>query len=355
MKTVKTAALVMLILLTATTGVFAGGGQEQSAEQQQLVVYSTIFAGYAERMKEEFEARNPGVTVEVINPGGTEAMVSRLQAEANNPRADVVHSGGSSTYQVMKDAGLLQPADLGDIGIPAEIPLGSGMLPTRDAESYFYSWAILFSGFMINTEQMEQLGLPMPISYEDLTDPVYRGYVISPNPLRSSTAVTNVMAVVQAHGADRAWEIWEGLDANIGFYSDSTSNTYNLVARGEYPIAIIVNRPVYEYQLQGWPVEFVFPQDGTMVQDNAMAVVNGAQNPELANRFIEFILSEDMQRIGAEFPYTPVRPGVLEPDSFISLDNLADQIGVLLLPDPELEAEIRPMRQEFFETMLQRR
>lgn len=352
---IRSVTVMLLIVLIAVGGVFASGSQEQPVEQRQLVVYSTIFAGYAERMKQEFEARNPGVTVEVINPGGTEAMVSRLRAEANNPRADVVHSGGSSTYQVMKNDGLLQAASLGNIGIPAEIPLGSGMLPTRDTENFFFSWAILFSGFMINTEQMEQLGLPVPTSYADLANPIYQGHVISPNPLLSSTAVTNVMAVVQAYGEDRAWELWEEIDANIGFYSDSTSNTYNLVARGEYPIAIVVNRPVYELQLQGWPVEFVIPRDGTMVQDNAMGVVNGARNRELAERFVAFILSEEMQRIGAEFPYTPVRPGVLPADSFISLDNLANDIEVLLLPDPGLETVIRPIRQERFETKLRRR
>jgi iron(III) transport system substrate-binding protein len=355
MKALKVGVLVLLIFSFVAAGVFAGGGQERTVERQELVVYSTIFAGYAERMKEEFEARNPGVTVQVINPGGTEAMVSRLRAESNNPRADVVHSGGSSTYQVMKNDGLLQAANLGNIGIPAEIPLGAGMLPTRDPENHFFSWAILFSGFMINTDQMRQLGLPVPTSYADLANPVYNGHVISPNPLLSSTAVTNVMAVVQAYGEERAWQLWEEIDANIGFYSDSTSNTYNLVARGEYPIAIVVNRPVYELQLQGYPVEFVIPRDGTMVQDNAMGVVKGARNKELAERFITFILSEDMQRIGAEFPYTPVRPGVLEPDSFISLDNLASDINVLLLPDPDLEAAVRPTRQERFETMLRRR
>jgi len=344
-RTLVALLVVLLVSAYAATAVVAN----------ELVVYSTIFAGYAERMAKEFEARNPGVTVHVINPGGTEAMISRLIAERDNPRADVMHSGGSTEYAFAKSQGILQPVDLGDIGIPAELPLGTGFLPTRDPENYYFSWAVLFSGIMINTERIQQLGLPVPTSYMDLTNPVYKNHIVSPNPLLSSTAMTNVLATYQAYGPDKVWEVWDGINANIGHYSDSTSNTYTLVNRGEFPIAIVVNRPVYEYQLQGWPVEFVFPKDGTMVQDNAVGVVKGANNPELAKAFIEFILGEDMQRIGAEFPYTPIRPGVLDEDSFVSLDNLKDDIEVLLLPDPELAEAVRPIIQEKFEGYIRQR
>lgn len=348
----RTVAVWLLALLIAVTGASFSVSAQGSNE---LVVYSTIFAGYAEAMKKEFEARNPGVTVHVINPGGTEAMIARLLAERDNPRADVMHSGGSTEYAFAKAQGLLEAADLGDIGIPRELPLGTGFLPTGDEEDYYFSWAVLFSGIMINTDQMKRLGLPLPTSYADLADPVYKGHVISANPLRSSTAVTNVLAVHQAYGREEAWELWDKIDRNIGFYSDSTSNTYTLVARGEYPIAIGLNRPVYELQMQGWPVEFLFPSDGTMVQDNAMGMVKGARNPELAKEFMKFILSEDMQRIGAEFPYTPIRPGVLDADSFVSLDNLKDDIHTLLLPDPELAEELRPEIQSTFESFMRRR
>jgi len=325
------------------------------ASAQELVVYSTIFAEYAERMAKEFEARNPGVTVHVINPGGTEAMISRLMAERDNPRADVMHSGGSTEYAFAKANGLLQPADLGDVGVPAEIPLGTGMLPTRDPENYFFSWSVLFSGIMVNYERLAELNLPEPTSYADLTNPIYKGQIVSPNPLLSSTAMNNVLATLQAYGPEKMWEIWDGINANIGLYSDSTSNTYNLVNRGEFPIGIVNNRPVFEHQAAGWPVKFIFPKDGVLVQDNAVGIVNGTKNKELAEKFIAFILSEDMQRYGAEYLYTPIRPGVLSAEYFFSLENLSRQIEVLLLPDAELAEQYRPMIQEKFEAYIRQR
>ena len=92
-----------------------------------------------------------------------------------------------------------------------------------------------------------------------------------------------------------------------------------------------------------------------MVQDNAVGVVNGAKNPELAKKFIEFLLGEDMQRIGAEYPYTPIRPGVLDADNFVALENMAKQIDVLLLPDPEQAEASRGIIQEKFEGYIRQR
>ena len=39
---------------------------------------------------------------------------------------------------------------------------------------------------------------------------------------------------------------------------------------------MVVSRPVYELQAQGYPVEFVFPEDGTQVADNSMGILVGA-------------------------------------------------------------------------------
>ncbi len=66
-------------------------------------------------------------------------------------------------------------------------------------------------------------------------------------------------------------------------------------------------------------------------------------------------MGEDMQRIGAEYPYTPIRPGVLDADNFVALENMAKQIDVLLLPDPEQAEASRGIIQEKFEGYIRQR
>ena len=88
--------LVLVMFIACATMVFATGAKESTVPEvsaghgeTELVVYSTIFAEYAEAMKAGFEALHPGVTVNVLNPGGTEAMFKKVESEAANPQADV--------------------------------------------------------------------------------------------------------------------------------------------------------------------------------------------------------------------------------------------------------------------------
>jgi ABC-type Fe3+ transport system substrate-binding protein len=60
--------------------------------------------------KAEFKKLNPGVKVYIINPGGTEAMIKKLEAEKGSPQADIMHSGDSSNYLYAKKQGLLLPS-----------------------------------------------------------------------------------------------------------------------------------------------------------------------------------------------------------------------------------------------------
>ncbi len=340
--------------LSVSAALVAGSAVLHSAPADELLVYSSVFARYADGMAEAFQAANPGVTVHVINPGGTEAILVRLEAERDNPRASIMHSGGSTEYLYAKEAGLIEPVDLGDL-VPETVALGEGELRLRDPDDYFYVFNPLFTGLMVNTQQLERRNLPMPTSWADLLDPVYEGHIVSASPLRSSTAVTALTTIYASYGHDEAVDMFERLHANVGHYVDSTSQMYALTARGEFAIALVNNRPTFEYMHEGYPVEFVFPSDGSMIMDNSVAMVKDAPNPELARQFMEFLFSPEWQAQGAEFLYTPAVPGVLDVDSefyFVSLDNLADQVERLVLPEDELQVRAREVIAEMWEAFL---
>src|SRR5690606_15604942 len=98
------ARLAALALVAAALLGLAGAvtGSRASAQElsERLVVYSAAPLDFAESLKEDFEARHPGVTVEIVNPGGAEAIIARLEAERDMPQADVFHSGAVYEYLV---------------------------------------------------------------------------------------------------------------------------------------------------------------------------------------------------------------------------------------------------------------
>ena len=200
--------LQIVLLIAGGMLLFAGGSAEQAAPQAadaghgetELVVYSTIFAEYAEAMKAGFEASHPGVTVNVLNPGGTEAMFKKLESESANPQADVVHAGSMINYQHAITLGLLEPYAPKTPGFKAMIEVGSSKLELSHPEDYYHVWSLMFTGIMYNNQVLDRYNLPVPKTYRDLANPVYKDQIISANPLKSSTASSNVMAMLQIYG-----------------------------------------------------------------------------------------------------------------------------------------------------------
>jgi iron(III) transport system substrate-binding protein len=343
-------SIVLLLLLTAAM-VFASGSQEGSSadqpEERELVVYSTIFAEYAEAMKEGFEALHPGVTVHVLNPGGTEAMFMKLESERANPQADVVHAGSMINYQNAVNMGLLEPYAPQAPGFRPTIAVGDSELRLSHPEDYYHVWSLMFTGIMYNEQVLDRYDLPVPRTYQDLANPEYKDQIISADPLKSSTASSNVIAMLQIY-EDDAPELWAGINENLPYYSGSSSRIYTLVSKGEFAMAIGLSRPALVAMQEGFPVDFVFPADGSQIYDNSMGIVAGGKNPDLAREFVDFILSDEMQLKGSEYLYIPVKSGVIDPSLPFSLESATANIGTIYSPDPELAEENRQLIQDTF-------
>ena len=348
--------IVMMLLLAVFS--FAAGNKEASGSagneapapnngETELVVYSTIFAEYAEAMKAGFEASHPGVTVNVLNPGGTEAMFKKLESESANPQADVVHAGSMINYQHALFLGLLEPYAPKAPGFKSVLKVGSGELQLSQADNYYHVWSLMFTGIMYNKQVLDRYNLPVPKTYKDLANSVYKEQIIMSNPLKSSTASSNVMAMLQIYG-DNAPELWKGINENLPYYSSSSSRIYTLVKKGEFALAIGLSRPALVAMKEGYPVGFVFPEDGSQIYDNSMALVKGAKHPTLAKEFIDYILSDEMQLKGSEYLYIPVKPGVVDPSLPYSLESAASGIGTIYSPDPALAEENRSLIQDTF-------
>ncbi len=81
-------------------------------------------------------------------------------------------------------------------------------------------------------------GLNMPQSYADLLDPMYKGYLVMPNPASSGTGFLTVSAILQIMGEEEGWAYLDKLHQNIAVYTHSGSKPAKMAGKGEYPIGI---------------------------------------------------------------------------------------------------------------------
>lgn len=89
-----------------------------------------------------------------------------------------------------------------------------------------------------NTVEGEKNGASARASWRDLTDPVYAGHVIMPNPNSSGTGFLDVSSWLQIFGNDGGWAYMDALHGNIARYTHSGSAPCKLAASGEITVGI---------------------------------------------------------------------------------------------------------------------
>ena len=244
------------------------------AQTSSVVVYSAVSPKVMTAFIEEFQKQNPGVKVDLIN-GGSGELLTRLQAEKANPRADVLVGPDIDVFD-------------------AAIDLFEGYKSKEDAafprtavgpDNKYYGFSTNFQVFIVNTKMMPVDKAPQ--SWMDLTKPEYKGKVLMANPAQSGSGYSQMIQILQLYG-------WDVMDKVIGVSTIVTSSrlAYQNIAKGEVPVGLTSEFNVLASKLDGLPVEAVYPKDGTALINDASGIVKGGPNPANARKFMDFIASK---------------------------------------------------------------
>ena len=272
---------------------------EQPAEPEKpasttLVIYSPNSDTEVESVIPAFEDAT-GIRVELIS-AGTGECVTRIDAEKENPQADVLWGG--MNYGVY-----VQHPDLwADYTSPNEGLMDEGY---RQGEVKCYTnYTLSGSGcLIINNELIKELGIEIN-GYADLLQPELKGKIASGDPTKSSSAwaeLTNMLLVMGDEPYDeKAWEYVEQFVAQLdGIQLDSSSAIYKGVANGEYVVGVSYEDPCVKILSDGADVTVVYPEEGTVWLPAAVAIVKNAPHEDAAQKFVDFLISDQIQTVYA--------------------------------------------------------
>lgn len=238
-----------------------------------------------------------------------QGMVERLQAEGARSPADVVLTVDVARLGELKDAGVLQAVEDAALDVvPAEL---------RDDENM---WFGLTTRARIVYAHNERVAEGEVTTYEDLADEKWRGRICT----RTFTNDYNVAltAAVLAHHGEEATVAWlEGVKANLAKRPEGNDRAQvRSIWAGECDISLgntyYMGQMLADPEQQEWAesvrIEFpTFENGGTHVNVSGMAMTASAPNREEALQLMEFLVSDEAQRIYAETNHEfPVKDGV---------------------------------------------
>jgi len=250
-----------------------------------LVVYSPHDADPLNAGVNMFMEKYPGIKVEVV-AAGTGELTNRIAAESANPIADVLWGGGADSLAAFKEYFEPYVCANDDVIDPAH----------KDPDGYWIGESPLPMVLFYNKELIEEAGLDIPKTWEDLTKPEWKGKIAFTLPSKSGSAYTQLVTMILGHGGkEDGWEFIEKFHDNLdGKLLDSSGKAHKMVADGEFYVGLTLEKAAVQYADLD-TVGFVYPEDGTSAVPDGVALVKGAPNEENAKLFIDFVTSEECQ------------------------------------------------------------
>lgn len=272
------------------------------AQAGTLVLYTSQPNEDAQATVDAFEAKHPGIEVEWVREGTTKVM-AKLQAEfaAGAPQPDLLLIADSVTMEGLKrDDRLLPYAEADVSGFDAAL---------TDADRTYFSTKLITTGFMRNLRATGE-----PTSWRDFAEPSMAAQLTMPSPLTSGAALVHVATLAQ--NPELGWPYIEALAEGGASAAGGNGAVMKSVAGGEKAYGVVVDYLPIRDAAQGAPVAFTFPQEGVSAVTEPVAILKTARNPEEAKLFVDFLLSEEGQRLAAAQGYLPARDGIEGPAGF---------------------------------------
>jgi iron(III) transport system substrate-binding protein len=270
------------------------GGSSALADQRTLTVYSSLDEDQAKALADGFMAKNADIKIEMIN-GSTAPIIARVIAEAASPQADIIMGNAVSALMSADAKGLLLSYK------PANYDAVSPVMRDSRAEPVWVGIDAWAASVCFNTVEAEKLKLPVPKTWQDLTNPIYKGHITMPSPLSSGTAFLAVNGWLTAFGEEGGWKFMDALHENISAYGHSGSAPCKLAASGETVIGISYATPGVKAINDGAPIQIILPEEGLGWEIEAVAIVKGGKNVDDAKKLADWVTSREAAEISSGF------------------------------------------------------
>ncbi|PLX35498.1 MAG: ABC transporter substrate-binding protein [Hyphomicrobiales bacterium] len=234
--------------------------------------------------------------------------LSQLLAEKASPVADVAYYGVSFGIQAAQKGVVeaYKPAHFD------EIPEG-----LKDPDGKWFTIHSGTLGFFVNVDALG--GAPVPTSWKDLLKPEYKGMVGYLDPSSAFVGYAGAVAVNRAMGGSL-----DDFGPGIKFFKDLAKNdpivpkqtSYARVLSGEIPILFDYDFNAYRAKYKDKVnVVFVIPAEGTVVVPYVMSLVKNGPHPDKGKKILDFIMSNEGQKVWANAFLRPVRASAMSKEA----------------------------------------
>ncbi len=308
----------MLVGLFAAGLAILAAGCKKDTPKADLVIASP----HDRQIEDEFEAAFSAwheaeygrpVTIEWRDMGGTTQLTKAIKSsyqDSESSGIDIYFGGGAPDHVSLAKQGCLDPIDL-----PAEtlaaIPEFIDGVRQYDVKGGWYGACLSSFGILYNEKLYKEKGLSKPKRWRDLASPQLLGWTAAAGPHSGSArAAYELMLQSPEDDSDRApgaepgdwsarWGELLGFWGNCESFTEGASDVPPRIKNGQALAGTCIDFYARKQIADTDPgvIGFVLPEGGTVFTPDPIGVLKGAPNKEMAQRFVEFVLSADGQAL----------------------------------------------------------
>ena len=299
--------LKQLVAVTAGGLMVLGLGAGSAQAKTDLLVYTAIEADELSMFKKAFESDYPDINIKWVRDS-TGIVTSKLMAEKNNPKADIVWGLAATSLMMLGNEGYFQGYAPKGLKKLDKLYYDQANNPPQGVGQRAWIASVCF-----NTVEAAKYKLPIPTSWADLTKPVYKNHVIMPNPNSSGTGFLDVSSWMQLMGEKNAWKFMDNLHVNIARYTHSGSAPCKIAAKGEIPIGISSAYRGAKSKNAGAPIEVIAPSEGIGWDLESFAIVKNTKKLAAARKLADWSVTRKAMEIYNREYAVVAMPGVAKP------------------------------------------
>jgi ABC-type Fe3+ transport system substrate-binding protein len=173
------------------------------------------------------------------------------------------------------------------------IPDSIGGIEIYDREGRWYGAALSTFGIIYNDRIVENLNLPVPEDWRDLGAPRAFGWVASGDPSSSGSVAMLYELILQTYGLTDGYALICRIGGNVQAFDEGGAAAPKSVAIGQAAYGMCID--FYGQAEEAWVgpenLTFTLPTGLNTVTPDPIAIMRHPGNPELARKFVDFVLS----------------------------------------------------------------
>lgn len=282
--------LLSVLIVSAVLSVCAGCGRNASNE---VVVYTAVDEVFAEEIIKDFE-QETGIKVQVVydtEANKTTGLVNRIISESAHPMCDVFWNNEFMQTIELSKQGLLEPY----------VSESATTIP-----DYYKAdddtWTAVGGRarvFLVNDSLLDESDYPA--SVRDFISDKYEGDMLAIAYPMFGTTKTMAAALYAEWGEDEGRKYFKAIKDKGVNVVDGNSVTKDMAVNGQVQIGFTDSDDAREALEEGADVTMIYPDQGlddigTLMTPSTLALIKGAPNRKNAEAFIDYVLSEKVER-----------------------------------------------------------